>query len=249
MPRILILGGIGEARTLAAQLVSHGFHVVYSVAGLTRAPRLRCEVRHGGFGGSLGLRCYLRSRRIDLLVDATHPYADRMSRNAFRATRTSGIALWSYNRPGWTRQAGDDWCWCSGWDAIVKAVERYVHPFFTIGQAPLKHLDAIADGQHWLVRSLQPLALRHPRVTIIVDRGPFSVLTETQLMRERQIDVVISKDSGGEAVAAKIGAARGLRLPVVMWARPKASKADRVFDSMADLVGALKAGFPRAHQP
>ena len=72
---VLILGGTGEARALAARLVARpGFRVTLSLAGRTRAPVLPdCEIRVGGFGGAEGLARYLEAAGVGALVDATHP--------------------------------------------------------------------------------------------------------------------------------------------------------------------------------
>ncbi|MBN9540299.1 MAG: precorrin-6A/cobalt-precorrin-6A reductase, partial [Alphaproteobacteria bacterium] len=59
-----------------------------------------------------------------------------------------------------------------------------------------------------------------PDLTLIAARGPFDVAAETALMRDERIDVVVSKNAGGEATYAKITAARALGLPVIMIARP-----------------------------
>jgi len=158
MRRILILGGIGEARELAEDVAARGFRVIYSVAGITRPPRLRCEIRHGGFGGVDGLHAYLRSARIDLLVDATHPYAETISSHAAQAAAMGGVPLWGYYRPAWVPLPGDQWRFCAGWNAIVAAISGFERPFFAVGRTPLENLQDMTSDQHWLVRSNPEIA-------------------------------------------------------------------------------------------
>jgi precorrin-6A/cobalt-precorrin-6A reductase len=235
-PRILLLGGTGDALQIARLL---GSQHVYSLAGLGKTPDdLRCAVRVGGFGGSDGLARYLRDEGIGLLIDATHPYAAQISANAFTATRAAHVPYWALRRPVWQAQPGDDWRMVGNWDEVVDALRPFARPLFTLGREPLQHLDEIPAHQYWLVRCLAAQAGTE-RARVIDARGPFTVEAERALFALAHIDVVVSKNSGGAATEAKLTVARERGLPVIMLKRPELPPAAREFDSVDALLNAL----------
>jgi precorrin-6A/cobalt-precorrin-6A reductase len=224
MKRILILGGTREAVDLAQRLHGRdGLHVVSSLAGRTHSPHLPPgEVRVGGFGGAAGLRDYLKRERIDLIVDATHPFAERMHGNAVEANRGGGVPLLRLERPLWQPQAGDHWIMADSADHAAKLAPHHgKRAFLTTG---VKDLGAFRDIETvwFLVRLVEPpdgpLPLRHSE--LIRGRGPFGAADEATLMRRHDIDLLISKESGGESTYGKIEAARKLEIPVIMIRRP-----------------------------
>jgi precorrin-6A/cobalt-precorrin-6A reductase len=237
--RILLLGGTGDALHIARQLSSAH---IYSMAGLGRAPTgLACQVRIGGFGGASGLADFIANERIDLLIDATHPYAARISANAVQAAAQYAIPCWALRRPGWQPEPGDDWRECADWTALQSMLRTFERPFFTVGREPLAHLDAIPDDQHWTIRCLEAEP-GNARATVIGARGPFSLDEEQALFAAGRFDVLVSKNSGGDATEAKLMVARELGLPVLLLRRPELPAATREFDSRDALLAALVAG-------
>ena len=237
MSRILLLGGTGDALKIARQLRADD---VYSLAGLGKTPDgLVCEVRVGGFGGSEGLARYIEAERIGLIVDATHPYAAQISANAKAASGVTGVSCWALRRLPWQPQAGDDWRFVSGWDALIAELAPFSRPLFTLGRAPLSHLDEIPAHQHWTIRCLDA----HPgnaRARIIGARGPFTLDGERALFERCGFDVVVSKNSGGAATEAKLEVARERGLPIVMPQRPSLPEVDRTFDAIDTLLAAIE---------
>lgn len=237
MSRILLLGGTGEARQLAQRLASH-HELTYSLAGRGRIPELPCPVRLGGFGGAAGLAAFLDEGGFELLIDATHPYAARISTNAYSAAQQAGIPLWAYRRPPWQPISGDDWRMVHDWSEVGMAIAGFRRPFFTMGLEPLQHVDTIPPGQRWLVRCLarRPSA---PALIVLAAVGPFTLEQELALMRAYRIDVLVSKNSGGSAIVAKLSAARRLGIPVVMLERPPLPPADYTFSAIEPLIAQL----------
>lgn len=236
--RILLLGGVAEALRIARQL---GPQHVYSLAGIGRVPDdLACQVRVGGFGGAEGLAGFLRAERIDLLIDATHPYAAQISANAARAASLSGVPCWALRRPAWTAQAGDDWRSVRDWAELIDALEPFRRPLFTLGREPLQHLDEIPPGQFWTLRALEACP-GNARCEVIGARGPFVLEDERALFARRQIDVLISKNSGSGATEPKLKVARERGIPVLILARPDLPEVDRHFADPAGLLAALAA--------
>jgi precorrin-6A/cobalt-precorrin-6A reductase len=223
--RVLVLGGTFEASKLADLLAGQsGISPMMSFAGRTRAPRApQIPYRIGGFGGVDGLEAYLEAERIDVLVDATHPFAEQISRHAAIAAARANIPLIVLSRPAWVAQPGDHWIDAADMAAAAAALGREPRRvFLTIGRLQIEAFAAAAPQHFYLIRTIEPLALppNLPRHRVILGRGPFAVEAEDKLLREESIDVVVSKNSGGEAAFAKVRAARHLGLPVVMVARP-----------------------------
>ncbi|RSN66897.1 cobalt-precorrin-6A reductase [Actinomadura sp. WAC 06369] len=219
--RVLLLGGTAEARRLAGRLdADPAVEVTSSLAGRTAAPRaLPGRVRVGGFGGPDGLAAWLRDERIDAVVDATHPFAARMTGNAALACAAAGVPLLVLRRPGWTKGPGDDWRRVPSLAAAAADLpgERV---FLTTGRTGLAAFAGDAR-RRYLVRSVDPPEPPLPaRTTVVLARGPFTVGDETALMREHRVDVLVTKDSGGAMTAAKLTAARRLGVPVVVVDRP-----------------------------
>jgi precorrin-6A/cobalt-precorrin-6A reductase len=221
--RVLLLGGTGDARRLAQRLAAEpNVDVTTALAGRVHTPLLPAgTARVGGFGGPDGLIEWLRAARIDAVVDATHPFATRITGNAVAATARLGLPLLVLRRPGWRPGSGDDWHWADTLADVatrLPALGRRV--FLTTGRRT--DLAAFADPDLWLLlRAVDPPdPPTPPNVTVVIARGPFTVAAETTLLRAHRIDVLVTRDSGGEDTAAKLVAARDLGLPVLLVRRP-----------------------------
>ncbi|MFC9702393.1 cobalt-precorrin-6A reductase [Streptomyces sp. NPDC056943] len=217
---VLILGGTTEARALAGLL--HGtVRVTSSLAGRVASPRLPAgEVRIGGFGGVDGLVAWVREHGVDAVIDATHPFAERISFNAARAAATAHVPLLALRRPGWVPVDGDRWVSVPSLDAAAGALDGLGdRVFLTTGRLGLA---AFADRPEWfLVRSVDaPDAPMPARTEVLLDRGPFTLDGERELLARHRIDVLVTKDSGGAATAPKLTAAREAGIPVVVVRRP-----------------------------
>jgi precorrin-6A/cobalt-precorrin-6A reductase len=243
--RALLLGGTGEARRLAAELDRRGIAFVSSLAGRVSNPALPVgEVRVGGFGAADGLAAYLRDEAITHLLDATHPFAATITANAAKASAQVGVPLIALRRPGWTQRPDDDWTRVADVAAAAAAVATSGPGtvFLTTGR---RDLDAFAgDGQHhYLVRTVDPPAsAMPPRVTLLLDRGPYTLDGERALMTANGITVLVTKDSGGTMTSAKLDAARELGRPVVMVNRPPLPPGVTPFATVDEVLAQLGVG-------
>ncbi|MEV3904669.1 cobalt-precorrin-6A reductase [Mycobacterium sp. NPDC050551] len=217
--RVLLLGGTGEARALAARL-HPGVHVVSSLAGRVPDPALPVgEVRIGGFGGVEGLRHWLAEAGVDAVVDATHPFAATITANAAQACGQSGVPHLVLARPAWPH--GTAIVVGSDREAAGKVQQQgFSRVFLTTGRSGIA---AFTGVDAWfLIRAVTApdagvLPRRHE---LVLSRGPYRYDEELQLMRDRRIDAVVTKNSGGDMTRAKLDAAATLDLPVVMVDRP-----------------------------
>ncbi len=229
--RILILGGTTEARLLAGRLAERGDRAVtVSLAGRVRdiVPH-PVPVRVGGFGGIDGLAAHLGAEHVDLLVDATHPFADQMSRHAVVASIQAGVPLLALRRPAWTRQPDDRWTEVDDLHAAKAALtgkDRRV--FLALGRQEID-LFGWAPPHFYLVRSIEPITDRVLDDAVYIEaRGPFGEADERRLMATHRIDTVVARNSGGAAGYGKIAAARVLRAEVILIRRPDLPEAPTV---------------------
>ena len=220
--RLLLLGGTTEAQDLARRLaLRDDVEATLSLAGRTSNPaRSPLPTRSGGFGGIEGLTLYLRENRIDAVIDATHPFAAQMSANAVVATVAAGVRLAVLTRPAWTPQAGDDWREVEDINQAVQALgETPRRVFLTVGRLQAPAFRA-APQHHYVLRSIDAPEALPPHTEVVLARPPFQLADELELMTNRRIEMLVSKNSGGAATAPKLEAARRLGLPVVMLRRP-----------------------------
>lgn len=240
---LLILGGSSEGAGLARALASDPrFEATLSLAGATQHPaESPTPMRSGGFGGAEGLARYLTENRIDALIDATHPFAARMKRHAVEAASLAKVTLLAIRRPAWVPEPGDNWILVGNLeDAAAALGQKPQRVMLTTGRkelAPFK-----VAGQHFYVmRSVQaPEPGDLPaRVELIIARGPFRLDDELKLLQAHTIDVLVTKNSGGTATAAKLAAARALSLPVIMVRRPEVPGAPCV-ESVAEALAWLE---------
>jgi precorrin-6A/cobalt-precorrin-6A reductase len=222
--RILILGGTTEASALAKLLAGDvRFDATMSLAGRTKQPKAAVlATRIGGFGGVEGLACYIESNGVRAVVDATHPFADRISANAVAACTRTGTPLASLLRPPWVQQARDRWHVVRDTDEAAGAIgQSPQRVLLTLGRQEL-HAFAVAPQHHYVARVIDSPdgGALPPHLKILQARGPFDRSAERTLLVDERIDVLVSKNAGGAATYAKIEAARDLGLPVIMIARP-----------------------------
>ncbi|ELS33158.1 MULTISPECIES: cobalt-precorrin-6A reductase [Pseudanabaena] len=234
MKKVLILGGTGDAVKLAAKLDSIAeIEVISSLAGRTNKPvALVGQVRIGGFGGVEGLANYLQDNAIDFLIDATHPCAGQITCNAALAARKVNIPHLMLVRPQWQKTEGDRWIEVESVEAAAKAIPASVHRvFITSGRQqlePFLQRSLIYPEMWYLIRSIDPPDLKLPNSQVLLDRGPFSLERERQLLQDLRIQAIVSKNSGGEATYAKVIAARELGLPIIMVQRPVMPEGNKV---------------------
>jgi precorrin-6A/cobalt-precorrin-6A reductase len=232
MARVLILGGTTEARLLGERLARRGgLDVTLSLAGRTMSPVPHAvPIRIGGFGGAGGLADYIVKERVDALIDATHPYAAMISANASAAAQQTGVPFVVLRRAPWKAVAGDRWIEVDDTRTAVQALGKASRRVFvTLGRNDLAPFTD-APQHFYLIRSVDsvdpPLSL--PRASYVTERGPFSEAHDRALMTEHKVDVVIAKNSGGDAAYGKIAAARTLGVEVIIVRRPQVSEGPAV---------------------
>lgn len=243
---VLVLGGTGEARDLASRLLEAGVPVLSSLAGRVQRPRLPAgEVRVGGFGGAAGLRAHLVSAGHRAVVDATHPFAAQISAHAALGCATAGVPLLRLQRPGWSAlPEAADWHWVEGHaEAAGLAAALGQRPFLTVGRQSLGDFAEPLADRDALARVVDHPGTVPTRWRLLLDRGPFHLEAELELMRQHRTDVLVTKDSGGSYTRPKLDAATRLGIPVVVVRRPAAPDGVRTVPDVEQAVSWVR-GLP-----
>jgi precorrin-6A/cobalt-precorrin-6A reductase len=234
--RLLILGGTGEARALALVLLDRSeLSFESSLAGRVRNPALPVgAVRIGGFGGAQGLADYLDSGGFGAVIDATHPFAQTISEHAVVACAAARVPLLVLRRPGWTAIEGDDWTWVRDIETAAATIAQRP-PGTVLLTTGRRDLAVFADdsSHDYVVRTVDPPSgPTPPRMTLLLDRGPYTIEGELALMRAHVVRCLVTKDSGGVMTSAKLTAARTLGLPVIIVRRPAVPAGVTAVDSV-----------------
>jgi precorrin-6A/cobalt-precorrin-6A reductase len=249
----LILAGTTEARKLAERLADEpAVAPIVSLAGRTQNPLPPAGAhRIGGFGGIAGLIAYLRAETVDLVIDATHPFAEQMSAHAVAACFETAIPLVLFTRPPWTAREGDRWSEAAGAEAAARALgEIPRRVFLTVGRLQLPAFEA-APVHHYVIRTIDAPdpAPKLPDYRLLLARGPFLFADEMRLMQTENIDVLVTKNSGGDATYAKIEAAHRLAIPVILMRPPALANVPVFHDLDAIAAFILQAAHQRAPEP
>jgi precorrin-6A/cobalt-precorrin-6A reductase len=210
-----------------------------------RQPQLPCAIHSGGFGGVQGLIHFIQQQGIDGLLDATHPYAVKISDHAQLAAKYCRINCFHYSRPAWQPQAGDRWIFFKEIKQLTVHLEQFTsrnpHFLFTLGQLSSAFLAKKNPQHHYILRSALTIDTQQTKnITTIKQIGPFSAENERKLFQQYALDALISKNSGGQSVAAKIKIARERQLCVYMLQRPDFKSTHPIFTSLNDILGAVR---------
>ncbi|MEP3346239.1 MAG: cobalt-precorrin-6A reductase [Litoreibacter sp.] len=216
--KILLLAGTSEARDLSRALVARGHHVVASLAGATRAPRdLGCETRVGGFGGEQGFRDWLANNPVDLVIDATHPFATNITKRTARVCGDLGVQSLQVRRGPWAPEAGDNWRFIDHPQQAGDVIPNGSRVFLATGRQTLKQFSGLASC-YLICRQIDPPEGPFPfeNGEFRVGRPPFSVEDEVGLFTDLKIDWLVVKNAGGAMSRSKLDAARRMGMPVLM---------------------------------
>ncbi|WP_233407565.1 precorrin-6A/cobalt-precorrin-6A reductase [Marinomonas spartinae] len=245
--KLLLLGGTADARRLADALHQAGISVIYSLAGLVRVPKVDCELVVGGFTQFGGLANYLTEQNVAAILDVTHPYAQTMSSKAVEAAREVGIPCWRFHRPAWQAVAGDQWRYYDDDEALILQLAHFKRPLLSAGQVSedsLLRILQLPSIEYVVWRTAVTPAFDLPRAVHWVKAiGPFHLEEEQQLLQAQQVDVIVSKNSGGSATYAKLEAARALSIPVLLHTRPRLPEADQEFSDTDKCLQACLAAW------
>lgn len=243
--KVLLLGGTADARRFCDRLITQNVDVIYSIAGLVRTPDLDCEILVGGFTQFGGLTQYVKENGIELILDVTHPYAQKMSDQAVVTAKETEVPVWRFHRPAWVATDKDDWQFYRNFDELAELLKVYSFPLLSAGQFNLDELAHLHTSDR-LVKLVWRTAVspkfdyeKLTKLHWVKAIGPFLYQDEKILIQTQDIDVIVSKNSGGSSTSAKLQVAQDLGLKVLILERPKLLEPNRVFDSLIECADAI----------
>ena len=242
---ILILGGTAEARELAQQLAKAGAAAQVSLAGVVSQPETYAlPTRVGGFGGDAGFAEYLDQASISAVIDATHPFAARITERTARICQTKGVPCLRLDRPAWQPADTDRWTDVATPDDLTDLIPQTARIFLAVGRKDIAQYHTLYD-RLVVIRSVDPVADLPPAWTSVLGKPPFPLQEEVALFQSHQIDWLVTKNAGGAASVTKLIAARHLNLPVAMIARPPLPKGIETRETVEEaLIWALRHASP-----
>ena len=249
---ILVLAGTQDGREIAAGLREAGYEVIASVVseyGRELVAQSGVPVQAAAMNEQ-ELQQFVIQHGIRLMIDATHPYAVNVSRNARQVAAKLHIPCLRYERPDSALPIYAKLVLAPDMQrAAEMAVGLGKTVFLTTGSHSLPLFRAAAAGRdcRLIARVLpQPeviadcIANGFSPADIIAAQGPFSQELNRELFRAYGADVMVTKNSGAiGGTDAKIAAAIELGLIIVVVQRPAALQ-QQVFDSLPALLEYLK---------
>lgn len=239
---LLLLAGTREAQEIARALAENGSSVIASLAGVTRAPiNLGVETRRGGFGGEDGFRAEVMTRGVTAVLDATHPFAHRISNRTARLCAEIGLPYCQLLRPEWQAEEGDFWTLVEREEDVAAFVKPDQTVFLATGRQTLDRFSNLSHAQI-ICRQIDPPDGPFPFAngSFLIGRPPFPVEKEVELFKSLGVDWLVVKNAGGHASKSKLIAARELGIDVAMIARPPqpdGTKVSTVADALAWVAG------------
>jgi len=221
--KLLLLAGTSEARSMAAALAGNaGIDVVASLSGATREPlEMPVPTRSGGFGGRAAFAKYLQDQMIEAVLDATHPFAAKITRRSAEVCHEAGLPYLRLQRPGWEPVEGDNWHFVDSEANVAALTNQGDTVFLATGRQTLARFDNLA-GRHLICRQIEngPPKFPFDNGEYLIGRPPFSVDDEVVLFQQRRVDWLVVKNAGGRLSSTKLDAARILEIPVILIKRP-----------------------------
>ncbi|MEM1129687.1 MAG: cobalt-precorrin-6A reductase [Pseudomonadota bacterium] len=229
--KILLLAGTAEAREIAEHLVHDAdYDAVASLAGSTRDPdALPLPTRIGGFGSAQGFANYLTQNGVAAVIDATHPFAWRISARSAEICTDLGVPYLQVLRPPWQAGPGDNWIMLANEEEAAQHARPPETVFLATGRRTLERFAVLKGCRIFCRRIDRPRRpFPFPGGQYLIGRPPFSVADEKSLFRRLGIDWLVVKNAGGASSRSKLDAAAELGLPVLMVKRPPQPDAPRV---------------------
>ncbi len=224
---VVLIGGTGESRSLADALSRQGIPWIATVTseGGRRLYRdLPGQVVVTRFSPS-SLEQFLQERRIRVVVDASHPFAQEISQLAMQVTAQLGIPYLRYERPP---VALDPWVQVvPDWQGVLtESVLAGRRLLLTVGVKALPLFGPWQDRCQLYARVLpesvpQAVQAGIPAERVIGMRLPLSFEQELRLWQRLDLQGVISKDSGeAGGLVVKQAVAKTLGIPLWVIRRP-----------------------------
>lgn len=244
---ILLLGGTSETAPIANSLAEAGLPVLVSMAtdvNLDCGRHSGITVRHGRLTEAQMVEL-IQNQRVRILIDATHPHAAIVHRNARAAARCAGCSYMRFSRPS-ALETTDDVLTVSSHEYAAEIACRYkrsillttgskiLTPYITAAKNAGIMLYVRVLSSEEAVQACYTAGLKEE--SIIAGRGPYIIEQNRDIIQKYHIGVLVTKDSGAAGgFREKIEAARIEKCIVIVVKRPDEKYGD-TFSSYEDLI-------------
>jgi precorrin-6A/cobalt-precorrin-6A reductase len=252
---LMVMAGTSDARKIIKELSKTDNHILATTISLNGADLARAsgadEVLVGRFDTSK-IAKIIRDNEIDILIDATHPFASEATKNAIKASDSEEINYLRFDRP--TLEITEN-------NLIhhVNTFEEAVEEIIKLGDGKILHLAGVMTLQsltgkiypqriiarvlptNFSITKCQEAGV--PPENIIAMQGTYSKEFNQALMKEYDISIVVTKESGQSGgTPSKLEAALELGVDIVMVMRPEIRelKNQTVFNNVDDVVKEIK---------
>lgn len=245
---ILVLSGTKDGREIAYKLREKGFNLVVTTATdygkslYNDVKGLRVIGERLDYNGMINL---IKKNSIKLVVDATHPYADKVSQNITKACKDIDIPYIRYQRKESSFSEYNNMIkWAVDYkDAAEILANSKGNVLLTTGSKTLEiFVDKVSPNRLYprllptsdVLKKCENLGFKPSN--IIAMQGPFTKEMNIQLLKKYSIEILVTKDSGKVGgTIQKLEAAKEIGIHVVIISRPKENQ-ESVFEDIHKLL-------------
>lgn len=243
MKRVMVFAGTADGRKLCEYLAAKGvlvrMHVATEYAGDMLVDTVNIELKTGRIDMA-GMLQSIEGFRPDIIVDATHPYAVEVTRNIFDASKEVGIEYLRLVRESWNGFVSAS----TASEAALRLNQATGNILLTVGSKELEAFTAVSDWRERVYARVLPdykiihkcNELGFAGKKLICMQGPFTYEMNLATIRQYNIKMLVTKDSGREGgFYEKLSAAEQAGIPVLVIGRPLADQG-YVFNAILSLL-------------
>lgn len=249
---ILLLAGTSDARELALKIKDAGYDLLSTVVTENAAK----ELMQTGLNVQVGrltdteMVDLIQCKKVEVIVDASHPFAEEASKNAIRAAAKAKVPYIRYERESQTFHYEKMIVAASYEEAADIAATKKGVVMLTTGSKTLQIFTEklLENPDIRLIARMLPRLdniekceqLGFPQKNIVAIQGPFTKEFDQALYKQYGVTVMITKESGKVgSVDEKVEAAKDLGIEIIMIGRPKINYGN-VYSNFSDVIQALQ---------
>ena len=244
---IWLVAGTKDARVIAGQLLAKGAGRILVSTATEYGGKLFNDERIEVIDKKLefdDMKLLIDGKGIDVIVDASHPYAVNVSNNVMKAAEHLNIKYFRFERKMLDYEGAKRF---SSLDKIVRYIRdtyKNENILSTLGSNNLEDIKSVNEENNLYIRILPTVSSVEKAEKfgflagkIIAVQGPFSKNLNKVILEDYNIKALITKESGetgGEA--EKIRACLETGTEILVLERPEISYVN-CFDDVDELVG------------
>lgn len=254
MSDILIFGGTTEGRELAQFCAENGIYADVCVATEYGASVLPCSeylnIRTGRLDTD-GMAALISDEKYSAVIDATHPYAEEVTRNIRSACECTGVRCYRLLREATVIDYGIKVQDMDELTEVLNSSDKVI--LSTLGSKEISKLTAVRNyhDRIW-IRALPDEKLReycaemgYDKDKLILEKGPFSAEQNIAHIKQSGAEILVTKESGsagGYAEKKEAAGICGIQLITIMRPKESGSCMDEIINMLNELKKEKKEG-------